>query len=238
MSLLTIAQNAADEVGFNAPTSIIGSTSDDAERLLRFCNREGESLAQSTPPFQELVKEGSVTLVTSDQDYALPSDFRYIIPDTTWNRTDSRRVFNPISSANWQFYKAWNTVSGLNLRARIRNDQLEFEQDITAALNGEVIYFEYISKNWVESNGTAPADQSSFLNDADTPVFCEELFTQGVIWRLEKSLGLAWEANFKLYESLKRKQLARTRGSRTLDLAGDHFGRYLGVNVPDDNYGL
>lgn len=238
MSLLTIAQDAANEVGFNSPGSLIGNTNTDATRLLRLCKKEGRTLAQSTPAFQILEKTGSITLVTGDQDYTFPADLKYIIPDTTWDRTDARRVINPITPNAWQFYKAWNTVSGLNFRARIRNNQLEFEQEITAADNGKTIHFEYISKYWAISLGTGDADQTEFLNDTDTTVFCEELFTQGVIWRLEKSLGLEWQSDFSLYEKLKRTQLARTKGSRMIDMAGDNFGQYLGVNVPDDNFGI
>lgn len=236
MTLLTIAQDAADYIGFTRPGSIIGATSDTARRLLSMCNREGEFLSQDEPPWNELVIEGSITLVTADQDYALPTDYRHMIPDTTWNRESSRRVITPISPSQWQFYKAWDTVDGINFRARIRNSQLEFEQTITAADNGTVITFEYISKYWAISDGTGSADQTRFANDADTVVFDEELFTQGVIWRLEKSTGLDWKDSFTMYEKLKRKKLARSNSARTLDRTGNSFGRYLGVNVPDDDY--
>lgn len=236
MSLLTIAQDAADEVGFDQPSTIIGNTNDDARRILRMCNREGKTLSQESPAFEVMHKEGSVTLATADQDYALPSDFRYMIPDTTWNRSGARRVINPISPSEWQFYKAWNTVAGINLRARIRNNELEFEQTISASENGIVVYFEYVADTWCMSSGDSAADQTAFVADTDIIVFDEELFTQGVVWRLRESLGLDWQLSYKLYEKLKRQQLARTGGARTVDLGGDDI-HYLGVNTPDDNFG-
>jgi len=236
LTLLTIAQDAADYIGFTRPASIIGGTSDTSRRLLSLCNREGETLSQEEPPWNELVKDGSITLATADQDYALPSDYRNMILDTTWNRAASRRVITPISPSQWQFYKAWNTVDGINFRARVRNNELEFEQTIAAADNGTVITFEYISKFWSISEGTGSADQKRFANDADTIVFDEELFTQGVIWRLEKSTGLDYKDSYTMYNQLKRKKLARSNSARTLDLTGNGFGRYLGVNVPDDDF--
>lgn len=235
MSLLTICQNVGYEVGFDIPSIIAASTDQVALQLKRLCNREGKTLAQQSPPWQKLVKEGSITLATADQDYVLPSDFEYIIPDTTWNRSTDREVINPISSADWQYFKAWSSVAGLNLRARIRNGQIEFEQTITSAMNGQTIYYEYVHKYWCSSDGTT-ADQSAFAADTDVSLIDEEILTQGVVWRFKRQKGLDWETDFQDYSLLLRKKLAREAGSRTLDMTGD-FGRSVGVNVPENGYG-
>ncbi len=236
MSLITIAQDAVDEIGFDRPSTIIGNTTPEARRLLRLCNKEGESLAQTNPPWNILHKEGSITMIAADQDYALPSDFRNMIPDTAWDRDAVRQVMTPITPSEWQYFKAWDTVNGLNYRARIRNDQLEFEQAITAGDAGSVIYFEYISKFWSMSTGDTTADQIKFVADSDIIVFDEELFTQGVVWRLLESLGLDWQYSYKMYNINKRQKLARTASARAVNLSGNGSTRYLGVNIPEDGY--
>lgn len=233
MSLLTICQNAAKEVGFSAPSTIVGNTDQTAMQLFRLANKEGEILSRDD--WQILKKEETFTLVTSTQTYDLPSDFRYIIPSTTWNRDNRRMVINPLTSEEWQFLKGWTQIQGLNLRARIRNNKLEFEQTITSADNGKTIAYEYISDYWAQtSGGTA---QAKFQADSDTALLDEELITQGVVWRFEKAKGLDFQANYIDYMNLKKKILARDGGSRKLFFGEGEFTGKLGINLPDRGYG-
>lgn len=232
MSLLTIVQNACLETGFPSPDSVVGNTDQTPQQMLRLLNREGEILSRYE--WQALKKEGTITLVASDQDYALATDFRYLIPSAMWNRDDQRRVIEPLSSEEWQFFKGWTTVSGLNLRARIRNDQLEFEQTITTGDAGKTIAYEYISKNWVED--VTETAKSSFTADDDTGLIDEELLTEGLVWRFLKAKGLPFEAELLEYQRNVKQAQSRDGGRRKLDLAKSGFG-FLGVNTPEGNYG-
>jgi len=237
MSLLTICQNVADEVGFSSPASIINNEDQLAQQLLRFANRAGKELAKH--PWEILVKEDTITLVTSDQDYALATDFSYILPSTTWNRDNKRQVVNPITSQQWQFLKAWTSIQGLNLRARIRNNQLEFEQTIGASENGETIAYEYVSTYWVTSSGGSSADQESFLADGDTSVIDEELLTQAVLWRFKKIKGFDdWQQDKIDYELYKRKLMSQDGGARIVNLGDTRFYSGLGVNLPEQDFTL
>lgn len=234
MTLLTICQDAAYECNFEAPTTIINNTDSLALQLLRLANKEGKILV-SEHDWQALKKEGTITLVTSDQDYALPTDFDRIMSDSTWNRDTKRQVLTPLTSTEWQFLKAWSTVNGLNLRARIRNNEMEFEQTISASLNGETVAFDYISTYWVASAGTG--DQETFQADTDTSVLNEELITQGVVWRLKKFKGLAdWQQDFVDYKMLRNKMQARDAGSRKIDLGANPNQPVFGINVPEDGF--
>lgn len=234
MSLLTICQDAADEIGFPQPTSIVGNSDSNAKQLLRLANREGEELSQKTN-WQELVTETSITLATGTQTYALASDLRWIIPNTTWNRSDKRIVITPLSSREWQFLKGWATITGLNLRARIRAGNIEFEQTIAAADNGKSVYYEYISNKWAEtSGGTA---QRKFQADTDVCRLDEELVTQGVVWRFKKAKGLDWQEDYQFYIQLRDSQISRDGDQRRVSFGDKMFGEGLGVNVSDRNYG-
>ncbi len=88
MTLLSIIQDACNDIGFPPPATVVNNT--DALQYLRLTNRAGEALSRW--PWEELIKEGTITLVAADQDYALPTDFRYIIPETQWNRDDKRQL--------------------------------------------------------------------------------------------------------------------------------------------------
>lgn len=232
MTLLTIVQDAASEIGFPEPVTVIGNSDQIATQMLRLLNREGETLSRY--PWQALKKEHTFVLVTADQDYALPADFRYIIPSSAWNRDNKRSIIEPLSSEEWQFFKGWTTVNGLNMRARIRNDQFEFEQTISAADNGKTIAYEYISNNWCETSGGT--GQTAFAADTDVSLIDEELLTQGLVWRFRKAKGLPFEADLAEYQKNVREAQSRDGGKRKLRLGANNL-QHLGVNTPDGNYG-
>lgn len=229
MTLLSIVQDACDDIGFPSPASVVGNS--DADQYLRLLNREGEALSRW--PWQALIKEDTITLSTADQDYALATDFRYILPETQWNR-DDRRQLVWLNSEEWQFFKGWTTVNGLNLRARIRNNELEFEQTIASGDNGKTIAYEYVSKYWTEDSGSTA--QQKFAADTDTSVLDEEILTLGLIWRFRKSKGLNFEADLIEYNRQVELAKAHDGAARMLRL-GRAVRQHLGVNIPEGNYG-
>ena len=233
MTLLSICQDAATEIGFPKPSTVIGSTDNTALQLLRLVNREGEALSKYN--WQSLQQETSITLATGTQTYSLPADFRYIVPSSTWNRTNKRVLIFPVTSQEWQFLKGWTQINGLNLRGRIKNSLIEIEQTITSTENGDSVYYEYISKYWTQD--AASTAQQKFAADDDTSLLDEELLTLGLVWRFKKSKGLDWQPDFVEYKDQVAQAKARDKGARVLKLQGDKFGRTLGVNLPDRNYG-
>lgn len=233
MSLLTIVQDAVNRIGFGAtPDSVVSNTDQTPKQMMSLLNQEGEALSKFK--WEALVKEHTFTLVTADQDYATPAGFRYMIPDSVWNRDSKRPVRTPITSQEWQFYKGWSTVTGLTLRARIRNKELEFDQAITASDNGKTIAYEYVSSYWTEDSGSTA--QGKFAADDDTGILDEELLTLGLIWRFKKAKGLDWQADYADYKNEVSQAKARDGGSRSLNL-GSSLSAGLGANIPEDGYG-
>ena len=236
MSLLSICQDVCYETGVIAPSTIVGNTDSTARQLFRLANRTGEELSQASPPWEFLISEHTITLVSGTQTYALPSDIRWQVPDTTWNRTDDRRVVNPLSAKEWATEKGYETVGGLELEARIKGNLFEIEQDVGSGEDGDIIAFEYISDKWAQTNvGVA---QKKFQSDTDSCLLCEELITQGILWRFKKAKGLDdWVSDERSFELLKAKMLARTGGSRSISMGGKRLDLILGVNVPDRGFG-
>jgi hypothetical protein len=233
MSLLTVCQNACYEIGLDAPTSIVGNTDDDARQLLALVNREGDYLSRRGT-WQALQKEHTLALVNGTQTYALPADWRYILPDTTWDRTNQRQADNPVSPQEWQMLKGWTQVGGLTRRLRIRNNLFEFEQAIAAADDGNTVALEYVSKFWCGTD--AGVAKARYTLNTDIALIDEELITQGLIWRMLRAKGLDYETAYQEYELAVNQQFGRDRGAKKLC-----FGTRttpLAVNVPDGNYGL
>lgn len=234
MSLLTICQDAAAEIGFPEPSTIVSNSDANANQLLRLANREGKALSKAAP-WQALRTIHTFTLATGDQDYVLPTDFGWIIPTTMWNRSTSRYVLNPVTPQEWEFLQAWSGPTGLNLYARIHGNQVVFQQTITSAENGQTIAFEYISNKWCQSSLSVA--QAAWAADTDTAKLDEELITLGVVWRFKKAKGLEWESDFLEYENQKKKMIARDGGMRNLCFGDSYTGSPAGANIPDQGYG-
>ena len=235
MSLLTICQDAADACGFGRPTSIVNNSDTTARQLLALANQQGEQMSKAKN-WSVLVEEHTFVLSTSDQDYALPADFRWIVPQTTWDRDDDRIVLNPITGEEWQFLKAWSSVAGLNRRARIRAGQMEFEQTITAADNGKTIAFEYLSKYWADVAATG-TPKAKFTIDTDISRIDEALFTLGLIWRFRRAKGLPYESELAEYQTQLDLTKAGDGGARRINMGGQRFLGVVDPNVPEAGYG-
>lgn len=183
MTLLTICQNATDEVGLKRPTTIIGSTDATAIRCLRYAIRTGRELVRSDIDY--LIKEHTFSTVADQEEYSLPSDFDHFVPFTHWNRTTSRRSY-PIQPNEWQLYRSGLATVSINDRFRIRGADRELLlEPIPDSV--ETVAFEYVSENYCENAGGTGL--SVWTADTDVGVVDEELFEMSLIWRLLNRMG-------------------------------------------------
>lgn len=151
MSLLTIIQAAANEIGIDSPSSVIGNTDATVMQLLAFLKHEGLEL-RSMYAWPELTKEHTFTLATSTASYALPTDFDWQIARTHWDRTNKRELNGPLSPQEWQFRKSGLVTSSIvkNFRVKGSTDtQFSIDPTPTSDDNGATMAFEYQSTNWV-----------------------------------------------------------------------------------------
>lgn len=220
MTLLTIVQNAADEVGLSRPSSVIGSTDNVAIRALRYAQRTGQEFVKRSHP--RLIKETTITTSSGTANYAPPSDFDHFVPVTHWNRTTERKAY-PIHPAEWQLYKSGLTTVTINDRFRIKGADGEIYLHPTPSAT-ETVAYEYVSKNFCESAGET--GQSAWAADTDVGVIDENLFELGVIWRLLHRLGLDYSEERAEYERRLNIEIAQVLPTPL----------YLTGNVPrDDN---
>ncbi len=159
MTLLSIAQNACNNLGVNVPTSIIGNTDPAATRLFQMARREGANLS-TRANWTALITE-HVFFADGSSDYMLPTDFRSMIDDTLWDRTRFWRMRGAMSPQQWQLYKS--SIIGratIERRWRIRvpsgaaaGEATSFSIDpaIGATDTSSQFVFEYVSLNWCRS---------------------------------------------------------------------------------------
>ena len=183
MTLLSIVQNACDEIGLSRPAQVIGSSDKTAIRCLRFAVRTGRELVRRNCPY--LIKEHTFNTVVDQVGYSQPSDFDHFVPFTQWNRTTNRRMY-PILPNEWQLFQSGLATVSINERFRIRGKDREILIEPTPA-SVETLSFEYVSENYCESAGGA--ERAVWTADTDVALVDEELFELSLIWRLLKRLG-------------------------------------------------
>ena len=234
MSLLTICQDAANEIGVPSPSTVVGSTDTTNIQLLAAANREGKNLVAGYD-WQTLIKEEAHTTLAAESQgdmSTIATDFLRFSNDTMWNRTTDRKYYGPLNNAQWQRLKA-SVSSGITNYFRIRGNALLFHPAPPA---GESVFFEYIGKNWAITSGST-ANATSFAADANTTVLDEDLITLGVIWRFLKQKGLPYDNQFQEYRLKLSEKQSKDGAKQVIRMAGPNR-LYLPVNEPEGNFSL
>jgi len=235
MTLLTIIQDACDEIGISKPTTVIGNTSAKVVQLLALANREGKSLAaRNKNGWVELIEEGSFTTVATESQGAVETiapGYNWIINDTIWNRTQQRPVFGPNTPVEWQALLA-SQFAGPYSEYRLRGKNLLFYPTPTA---GESCYFEYVSKNFCESSGGT--GQTAWADDTDVGRLSEDLMTLGLIWRWKKSKELDYAEEFNEYERQVMDEMSTNATATTIDSSLTGYSNWPQIIVPDSGIG-
>jgi len=234
VTLLSICQNTAKEIGITSPSTIAGNTNATAVRLLALANRTGTSLAKKQ--WEELIKTHSFSTSASEPQYSLPSDYRAMVNDTAWNQTTNQQIFM-ISPQRWSYEKS-SGVSAYQDRYRLLGDdsgpsiggKFTIHPTPTAV---ETIYYQYYSKNWATDSGGS-TEKSAFTVDNDVPILDEDMFTMGVIWRMLKSLGQPYQEERAEYDQLVEITMANSGGTEKLHADGNYPTL---SNIPETGFG-
>lgn len=202
MTLLSIVRDASDRLGLTRPSSVIASTDQNTLALLGLAQEEGKTLARRHT-WQVLQAEHTFSTADGTASYALPSAFDRILIDTVFNRTRRRRMVGDLSPAQWQETQA-SLVTMVNPAFRIRGSLFLISPTPSAV---ETVAYEYISKNWCQSN--ISTGQAAWAADTDTGILDEELMTLGVIWRFRAAKGLDYAEAMNNYEIEVAKAITR-----------------------------
>ena len=235
MTLLTICQDAANEIGVPSPSAVIGSTDTTAIQLLAAANREGKNLVTGYD-WEVLVKEENHTAIANESQgklSAIATDFERFSNNTMWNRTSDRKFYGPLNNTEWQTLKG-SVQSGITNYFRIRGGYLLMNPVPTV---GDAIYFEYISEWWVDTTGDGDADATRYAADTNTTILDENLITLGVIWRFLKQKGLPYDNQLQEYQIKLFEKQAKDGAKPIIRMSGSSR-LFLPVNEPEGNFTL
>lgn len=315
MSLLTVANTAAAELGLPQLTAVAGSTTQQAIQFLALANRAGKELAEDTHAagyWQQLRKQytfqtsgvgpytctitpstttitnlssvvgitvgqnvyasGLVndTLVTdisqagsgiigisqaptstvalsgqsvvfATENYALPSDFAYLIAQTEWDRNFRWQLLGPLDAQEWQVIKSGISPVGPRMRFRIMQGRFYINPVGSASsLYTDTIAYEYVSSAWVAVTGAPTAGvQTAYALDTDVSILPEDLLILSLKWRYLRAKGFDYSEEYDQYSEKLDRTIGRSASNRSLPLNARASGIRLlnSQNVPDTGFG-
>lgn len=203
MTLLSLIRDVCAEVGVPRPSAVYAATDPTMRAMLSHAQEEGATLAR-LGPWQALRKEKTFTSLAAETQTAMvATDLASFVNGTFWNRTRRRPLIGPVTPQEWQRMKA-STTSPVNDTFTYRGNDILINPAPSA---GHTFAYEYQSKNWCESSGGT--DQAAWAADTDVGLLDERLMKLGIIWRFKKQRGLAFDADYALWEFAVRDALAK-----------------------------
>lgn len=236
MSLLTVAQAVAEEVGLPAPASIVGSSNKTAKQLYRLINRAGKRLAKRN--WTILQTEYTFPTVASTASYDLPSDFARFLDLTMWDRTSYWQLRGPLSAREWQVKKS-ALVASATLRSnfRIKPDTRVNKFFVDPTPSGVVtMVFEYASNQWVKDAANANG-KTAYALDTDISLIDEELIELDVIWRFLRRKGFAYDEEYNEADGAIARAFAEDSKPGALDFGAPRPALAERLNLPEGNFG-
>ena len=177
MTLLTICEGLALNVGLEVPTAVVTSSLREWDEAVQFANEAGEELARRV--------DWGVLHSTA----TLTGDGTNKVHTLTGSRLDagvtvktSTGYVRPLTQAEW------NTLTAVSGTPRYFLKQGNSVTLWPYLANAATVTASYISKSWASSGAT-------FLADTDTALIDEGLLLKGLIvrWRRQKGMSYADE---------------------------------------------
>ncbi len=230
---LEIVNDAMTECGFQALDTIADPDDDEGRTLLSLVNRAGNNILKAHEWRQTQI-EGELILVQDQQEYDIPQEMLFYSTETMWNRDTRRPVLLALTPSEWQYYKGWIFIQGLNLRARLQGDKIVFEQPIDTVNAGNEIFYEFRSAAWC-TDAAGTVFKTRFDLDNDISLFNRDLISKALVFGIKKQRGLDYKDDERSYFVELRTHMGNDNAARTLRLGGPRMP-FIGVNVPDGNF--
>jgi hypothetical protein len=186
MTLLTIANNLAENVGLEVTTAVITSSKREWAEAVTMANAAGEELARRVD-FGALFTTATLTGDGTDKQFDLGSGFSRLIPGIAV--TYGTSTVRPLTQAE---SASLVPVAGSPRYFVLEGNQLRLWPYLAT---GQSVVVRYQSKNWCD-NGTA-----AWNADGDASLIDEDLMTKCLIVRWRRQKGMPFEDYEAEYEA-------------------------------------
>lgn len=186
MTLLTIVQGLAKNVGMATPTSVVANGAREWVEALEFVNETGEELARRVDWGQ---LRGSTTLTGdgTNKVHALPAGFARLSAGIAIKAGTA--IARPLSRAEWNSLTA---VEGTPRYFLLEGNEVTLWPFLANAATATA---SYQTKQWTSAGG------ETFTADDQTSLINEDLMLKGLIVRWRRQKGMPYQDEEAEYEA-------------------------------------
>lgn len=186
MSLFTIAQAVAKNIGIEVPDTVQGDDPD-AVKLRQFINETGDELARRVD-WSALRKTATLSGTGFNAPYNLPPDYSRLISGLAV-RVNGSAVRGGLTSDEWN---ALEPVEGAPRYFQTIANQIIF---YPYPPEGMTVTLTYQCANWVRPN------KKEMVADGDETFLPERLLEMGGVWRSKRHIGADYGDYLAEYEA-------------------------------------
>jgi len=234
-----ILQQVAPEVGLPIEANPYDSTSGDYIQLRALLNAAGRELV-TMYPWEILRRDHSIVTDSGDSgDYALPSDFDRMIPQTHWDQTGNNLMGGETA-------QTWAYLEGTGLSTDTIYMSFMVEQNLFRIYpqpppDAKTVAFKYISINWARdpTTGNAWVDKCSL--GSDVIYFDTILISRYLKVKFLEAKGFDTTKAQDDFNQIFALRTGQNRSAPTLSIGRSRgSGMLINAyrNVPDTGYGL
>jgi len=210
LGLLGVAASAAPDPWASTDPNIVMMT--------ELLDSLGDRL-QSAHDWPQLRQTCTIVTVLNQNTYPLPADFHEMIDQSGWNRFTRMPLAGPASVQEWQYLYSRAPSLLINVVFRLEGGTIDMNPNSTPP-SGHTIAFEYISSNWVASQGQSVPDKAGPTAMTDTVWFDGEMMIAGLKldWLLAK--GFDAEMAQRRFDEKLAHCIEKSTGAVTISLDG------------------
>lgn len=186
MSLLSIAQEVAINVGIPVPSTAFG-TDTDSKRLVQYTQEAANEISRRAD-WAALRSTTSISGTGSNDDFDLPSGFARLTTGASVT-VGGVPVRGGVSQSEWV---ALTAISGTPRYFRLSGTKISF---YPYPADGASVSISYLTENWCSSGGKV------WVADTDTALVPETLIAKGAVWRWRRFLGKDFQDYLSEFES-------------------------------------
>jgi hypothetical protein len=230
MTLLSIVQRVADEVGIPRPAAVASDTGQLARQMFALANATLEDLGKDD--WHGLQSMHIFTTVNGTSTYNAPADYKRLVNGGAFN-TDSGYQLNGSLTPEAYWRIANNMVlAGGRFKFRMVGRTISITPTPTVE---EDLSFLYVSSYLALSS--AAAAKSLFSLDDDDPAMPEELVVMGLKWRMKHAKGLEYGEDYNAYQERRKTLMAQELSLGAIPVAVRRGYDDTEVNVPTSGFG-
>lgn len=235
MTLLQVVQEFCDRRGLDRPSLVMASTDDQVRQMRTLLNEVITNITNRGHSWAKLQKQATFTSVAAEAQGLIssiaPYGFKYIIPESIYDRTERRPLWGPRNAPRWQEAEAL-PVTGPFYSYRVWEGQM-FLQPAPPA--GHECAFEYASDMSILAVDGVTW-KKRFSVDSDVFQLDEDLLLLGLNWKWRREQGLSYAQEMQDYEYLITQVIGTGSDKGTLNMDGGSRDIRPGIFVPTGNW--